>query len=450
MAAPELSVVIPCYGRLGAFSRLLESFRGQTLRRERYEVIVVDDGNDPPIREVVAAELLDGVRLFVQPNEGPASGKNTGLRAARGRIVLFLNADALLTPTTLARHLAAHSAEADQPRAVLGRFDTTRGSWTALGDVCEGAGILFPYPLMTPGQGNPGHFFITCNISVPVAVARRAGGFDERFRRPIFEDAEFGFRLHRRLGVEVYYDPALGCGHDHPMYLSGLLQRSWMAGHEWLNFARKHGPNAAPALGSLPSLTTQSALEVLAALLAPAEEVARDRAALEAELATLDGLLADDPLGYAEAIEAARERLAERVRHVHYGESFRGIMNALLGFSEADTRRTQLGNEVVGTAVDADIVVRPRPGRVPAAEELAALRLYMSVSPAIGAVALRPGGSPEGGACVDTAMGFPPAGALVALRRECLQSLAGASDSRLGAQVRAHGRLCVTAWLTDA
>src|SRR5262249_10635788 len=67
------------------------------------EVIVVDDGSTDDPGAIVSR--YPNVRLIQQPNQGLAAARNTGWRAARGRYVVFLDADDRLLPEALASNL---------------------------------------------------------------------------------------------------------------------------------------------------------------------------------------------------------------------------------------------------------------------------------------------------------------------------------------------------------
>ena len=74
------------------------------------EIIVVDDGStdDTP---AVAARLGDAIRYIRQENQGLSAARNTGLRAASGEFVAFLDADDLFTAWVLRSHLQVFAAQ---------------------------------------------------------------------------------------------------------------------------------------------------------------------------------------------------------------------------------------------------------------------------------------------------------------------------------------------------
>lgn len=242
---PELTVLIACRGQGLPLSRCLVALERQTLDPSRFEVLLIDDGSMPPL--TVAPTTLP-LRVLTQAAAGPAAARNHGLRHARGTLVLFLNADAVPHPELLERHLAHHETN-PAPHALLGRFDYLPGLVTPFLAIADACGTLFPYHLVA--HDTPLHFtfFWTGNLSVPRSALDAVGGFYERFRRPLFEDTELGYRLFRA-GLPLLFGPDLECGHDHPVEFFNWLARAEAFGHEWTLFAAHHGDMAMPILVS--------------------------------------------------------------------------------------------------------------------------------------------------------------------------------------------------------
>jgi glycosyltransferase involved in cell wall biosynthesis len=112
MSAPQLSVVIPVYKTEEHLARCVDSVLGQDL--EGLELILVDDGspdNCPALCDAYA--LRDArVRVLHQTNIGLAGARNSGLRAARGEYVAFLDSDDWIQPDAYAT-LYAKAVEQD-------------------------------------------------------------------------------------------------------------------------------------------------------------------------------------------------------------------------------------------------------------------------------------------------------------------------------------------------
>ena len=107
MSEPLISVVIPAHNAEKYLAEALESVRAQTF--PDYEIIVIDDGSTDRTAEL--ASSYSGVFLLQQSNRGEAGARNTGIRAARGKYVAFLDADDVWLPSKLekqAAHLLRH------------------------------------------------------------------------------------------------------------------------------------------------------------------------------------------------------------------------------------------------------------------------------------------------------------------------------------------------------
>lgn len=86
----KISVIIPTYNRQEFLAQAIDSVLGQTCAD--FELIVVDDGStDDTARRVDAYGAR--VRYIYQENKGPAAARNTGIRAAEGELLAFLDSD---------------------------------------------------------------------------------------------------------------------------------------------------------------------------------------------------------------------------------------------------------------------------------------------------------------------------------------------------------------------
>lgn len=105
-----ISVIIPCYNYGRFLPDAVNSVLGQKKDGLAVEIIVVDDGSTDDTAAVVQG-LGSAIRYIHQENQGLSAARNTGIRAAKGDYLVFLDADDLLTDGTLASHLdnfAAH------------------------------------------------------------------------------------------------------------------------------------------------------------------------------------------------------------------------------------------------------------------------------------------------------------------------------------------------------
>ena len=103
---PLVSVVIATYKRSGLVPRAIESVRKQTYRN--VEILVVDDGSPDNTRAVVESIPDDRIRYIRhEKNKGLPAARNTGIRAAQGEYIAFLDDDDEWREHKLERQLQA-------------------------------------------------------------------------------------------------------------------------------------------------------------------------------------------------------------------------------------------------------------------------------------------------------------------------------------------------------
>lgn len=106
LSGPLVSVIIPTFNRADHIADAVRSVTAQT--HQHLDIIVVDDGSDDDTKAQVKPLLEDGrVRYIYQANAGSAVARNTGLDAARGDYIAFLDSDDLWLPESVALRLRA-------------------------------------------------------------------------------------------------------------------------------------------------------------------------------------------------------------------------------------------------------------------------------------------------------------------------------------------------------
>ena len=116
MSVPLVSVIIPHFERADLVLETLHCVQAQTFTD--WELIVVDDASaeDPTAR---VRTVVPHARVIVLERNGGAShARNTGVEAARGRFVAFLDSDDLWRPDKLEAQVAAAMARPDPDRVL--------------------------------------------------------------------------------------------------------------------------------------------------------------------------------------------------------------------------------------------------------------------------------------------------------------------------------------------
>jgi glycosyltransferase involved in cell wall biosynthesis len=101
---PLVTIAVNNYNYQRFLGEAIDSALGQSY--PRVEVIVVDDGSTDGSREIIAG-YGDRVIPILKENGGQASAFNAGFAASKGEIVIFLDADDVLLPETVARVVEA-------------------------------------------------------------------------------------------------------------------------------------------------------------------------------------------------------------------------------------------------------------------------------------------------------------------------------------------------------
>jgi len=193
---PLISVIVATYNRPDQLARCLEALLAQTF--DDFEVIVVDDGSDPPVQSSLPSALASSPRVRVlrtPANGGPARARNIGVANAQGEFIAVVDDDVVAEPRLLASHLAYANDSLDrvvQIGPLAAPADWRPTPW----NLWEAETLDVEYRRMIRGVYHPTwKQFFTGNAFLRKADFLLAGGFNEHFTRA--EDIELGYRLEK-------------------------------------------------------------------------------------------------------------------------------------------------------------------------------------------------------------------------------------------------------------
>lgn len=305
-ADPTVTVIIPAYNVAEFIGDALSSVLAQTFTD--FEVIIVDDGAPDGVEiERIVRQLADGrVRLIRQQNRGLAGARNTGLLAARARLVALLDADDWWEPTFLEEQVGFLN---DNPDVQLVYTD----AWIEGDPDAVGRRYMEFYPsvptvtlesLLSRQSG-----VIPSAVVADRQAIMQAGMFDESLR--VAEDLDLWLRLARRgTRMESRCTPLIR-RRVHANNLGTDMLRMTMTVTQVLERIVQYGPLSSSEIAVLAAAQARVRSE-LALEMSKRKLVERDFAA------TVEYLRAIDPQHRNWKISAAIMALSLTPRLVHH------------------------------------------------------------------------------------------------------------------------------------
>ncbi len=234
---PRISVVVCAHNEEATIAECLTA--ATALDYPDFEVIVVDDGSSDQTAEI--AESFAGVRTVRQRHAGLSAARNTGIDAATGEIVAYLDADAYPTPEWL--------------RYLYLAFDRR--------DVGGAGGPNLPPPndpdlaqLVAASPGGPAHVLVSddraehvpgCNMAFWRSVLIEIGGFDPVYRAA-GDDIDVCWKVLDR-GWQIGFHPAAVVWHHRRGSVRTYLRQQRGYGRAEALVAARH-PDRFTRLGS--------------------------------------------------------------------------------------------------------------------------------------------------------------------------------------------------------
>jgi GT2 family glycosyltransferase len=242
---PDVSVIIPVRNGARSLPPLLRSLERQSLARDRFEVIVVDNASSDG---TAAAAEAHGAVVVSEPIANRSRARNRGAAVASSSLYAFTDADCVAHPdwlTELVRcapdaPLVAGEVQlriSERPNAIerferLCRFG--QHAWVEQG------------------------WAATANLLVQAEAFDAVGGFDPTWRH-IGEDVDFCFRA-RDAGFPLGYCPAAIVDHEGETRLRPFLRRFFLHGYSANQAYYRSGAGARAWRDPLPALRGEEAL----------------------------------------------------------------------------------------------------------------------------------------------------------------------------------------------
>lgn len=216
---PFVSVIIPVYQDRERLEICLNHLGCQSYPKNRYEVIVADNGSDnyDSIEALVAQ--YDNVRIVQELSPGSYAARNKGIEASQGDILAFTDADCQPSPTWIEMGVK-HLMNNPDCGAVGGRIEMfyANPDNVTIPDLFDRVIFGFPYQEMLEGYGG----MITANLFTRKAVIDDIGPFLARIKS--FGDQEWGMRVRAAGYGQIYADDAW-VGHPVRGSVAGIARK---------------------------------------------------------------------------------------------------------------------------------------------------------------------------------------------------------------------------------
>ena len=224
------SVIVPAYNAAHTIEPCLQALFNQSVPRDNYEVIVIDDGSTDN-----TAELADryAVRLFRQSHAGPATARNLGAKLAAGKYLLFTDSDC--TPTRNWIEEIVRPLEED------GKVVAAKGVYKTLqtGLIARFAQVEFEEKYAGLRRRQNIDFVDTYSAAFRRDAFWAGGAFDPTFAEASNEDTQLSFNLAAQGRRIVFAEKAI-VYHRHSASLGGYLRRKWRHGFWRVRVYRQH------------------------------------------------------------------------------------------------------------------------------------------------------------------------------------------------------------------
>lgn len=192
----KASVVIPTYDQVELLRRCLRSLENQSVPKEAFEVMVVNDGSEDETSAFLEGYRPDfTLKVITHPrNLGRAAARNSGAKEAAGEILIFLDGDSTADSSFLAEHI--QGCDQDERCVCIGNVKLPAGyGRIAFKRYLASRGVQ----KLKPSSEIPFRYFASGNVSLHRKFFEKVGGFDPSFSFYGGEDLELGVRLLKQV-----------------------------------------------------------------------------------------------------------------------------------------------------------------------------------------------------------------------------------------------------------
>jgi glycosyltransferase involved in cell wall biosynthesis len=231
----KVSIVIPTHNRPEKLRETVEKLRGQDFPSEDYEIVVVDDGSNPPVAFEKEFTVAPNIKIIRLEGEERSVARNTGAREAHGELLIFIDDDIAVKSDFVEKHWQAHQEFSDALAVgeILLPPDSNKTAFGRFRQKLEKDGIPRKRGLVAEKN-----FCAAGNASIKGEFFLQLNGFDTTLSSA--EDQDFALR-HTAQGGQIVYLPEASVIHeDNALDIRGYCQRNEWGSRLMLPFYERY------------------------------------------------------------------------------------------------------------------------------------------------------------------------------------------------------------------
>ncbi len=247
MSLPKISIILPVRNEARSIERLLDQLLQQNYPAASYEILVADGRSTDRTRELVEAKAATSevsIRVVDNPGIRSGAGRNAGVAAATGEIILFIDGhceipsrDLLADTVRLLEETGADCLCRPQPLIAFSPQGVGRIIADARASTLGHGRDSLIYDMTHKGFVHPA----SSGATYRKFLFEKLGQYDETF--DACEDVEFNTRV-AAAGHKAYTDPAVAVYYEPRSSFAGLFRQMMRYGVGRVRLSRKH-PSAA-------------------------------------------------------------------------------------------------------------------------------------------------------------------------------------------------------------
>jgi GT2 family glycosyltransferase len=251
MKNPKISVVVAVRDDRYHIEQCIRSLMSQDYLEENYEIIIVDgmstDGTSEILKKIEEKKEIN-LKVLKNPKGDAASGRNIGIREAKGGFIAFTDSDAIALPDWL-KNIEKYMEKVKNEEGIAGV-----GGPDLLPEdqsyKSNAIGRVMSSPLASGGGLNPSTQHImaekemevehipTCNLTVKREIFEKEGMFDEDFIKG--QDLEFSTRLSLK-GYRFLHTPEIRVKHYRKKRIKDFARQVYKWGKAKAAIIKKFG-----------------------------------------------------------------------------------------------------------------------------------------------------------------------------------------------------------------